>query len=954
MNTFLHYIAKDLTERYGTDLSHTAVVFPNKRAALFLNEELARCAGKPVWAPAYLTISDLFRKYSTLQVGDPIKLVVELYKSYTHVTGKDETLDRFYDWGRLLISDFDDVDKHMADAQKVFANIANIHELDDVSYLSVEQKEILSQFFGSFSDEHNSMLKEMFLSLWKKLGDIYQDFRQRILRQGIAYEGLLYREVVEKNLIKKEYDRYIFVGFNMLHKVEQQLFLTLKAEGAADFYWDYDYFYTRVQEGCLPNEAGKYINQYLKLFGDSLSEKYRKDAYDNFRKKKDVTFIKAKTENIQARHVSEWLVEKQRFLDGKRTAIVMCDETLLQSIIHAVPTCVDNVNITSGFPLSQTPVAAFVTQLINLRVSGTREDGGFRISFVRKVTEHPYAAFISDCVGKVARHLHDDRILFPTQKDLVADEATEFLFKSIEGNEDTLRWLLGIMRMIANGNDDTLYVESVFSMYTILNRLLDLVSEGELSVDPVTMQKLIGQLISSTTIPFHGEPAVGIQIMGLLETRNLDFDHLLILSCNEGNMPNGIRDSSFIPYSIRKAYGLTTVDNKVAIYSYYYHRLLEKAEDVTIMYNTSTENGSRGEMSRFMLQMMVESPHPIRRVTLHASLNTDEGDNREVDKDAGVMEKLLSYSKLSPTALNRYLRCPLQFFYNNIAGIREPDDDIEEQLSSRAFGNIFHNASEEIYKNLQGTGRMVTESVISQLARKEHIAEVVDRMFQREMFGDDERRWRKIQYNGMQLISREVIVRYISRLLEIDKKLAPFNILALETDVCGKVKVVTPEGEKTVCVGGRIDRLDMVTDRETGKRTIRVIDYKTGGSDISSPVAQVEDIFDPAKAGGKSHTDYYLQSMLYALLVASDKGLNPDGLPVSPALIFIQRSFSENYDPTIYINKVKVADVKEFAGPYAACMESLLAEIYDAGRKFTPTPQRALCEYCPYRELCGR
>ena len=265
MNSFFHYIATDIIDKHGTDLSHIAIVFPNKRAALFLNEELAKYADKPVWAPTYLTISELFRKYSDLAVGDPIKLVCELYKSYIEITGKDETLDHFYDWGRLLISDFDDVDKNMADADKVFSNIADLHELDDISYINDEQKEILKTFFSNFTDGHNTKLKELFLSLWNKLGYIYHDYRQRLRSAGIAYEGMLYRDVVENSLMKTEFDKYLFIGFNMLQSVERSLFSNVKSEGKADFYWDYDYYYAN-------KEAGRYISNYIKIFGDSFPQ----------------------------------------------------------------------------------------------------------------------------------------------------------------------------------------------------------------------------------------------------------------------------------------------------------------------------------------------------------------------------------------------------------------------------------------------------------------------------------------------------------------------------------------------------------------------------------------------------------------------------------------------------------------------------------------------------------
>ena len=956
MESFLHYVAADIISKYGTDLSNIAVVFPNKRASLFLNEELAKCAGKPVWAPTYLTISDLFRRYSNLAVGDPIKLVCELYKTYTEVTGKEETLDHFFDWGKLLISDFDDVDKNLADARLVFSNIANLHEFDDVQYLTDEQKNILKTFFSNFSTEHNSKLKELFLSLWNKLGDIYISFKKRLRDQGLAYEGMLYRDVIESENINIEYDRYIFVGFNLLQRVEKHLFSYLKKSEAASFYWDYDNYYMSKTEHGTYNEAGKYISSHLQEYGNDFpaSDELYHAVYDNFRNHKDISFIQAKTNNIQARFIDKWLKENNRIEHGKRTAIVMCDEQLLLSVVHCIPEETKNINITTGFPLSQTPIASFVSQLLDMQIIGKRNDDGFRISFIRPVLNNPYVTYISDRAEELRDTLAKENNLYPKNEELQLDDNLRILFSNMNDNAEMLKWLLSILRIAATKDESTLFQESVFNMYTVINRLATLVDEQELSVDKITLQKLIKQLINATSIPFHGEPAIGIQIMGVLETRNLDFDHLLILSCNEGNMPKGIRDSSFIPYSIRKAYGLTTVDNKVAIYSYYFNRLIQRAKDVTILYNTSTENGNRGEMSRFMLQLMVESSHHINLLTLHANQNAVNDTCRSIEKDDNTIMKLLSYKALSPTAINRYLRCQLQFYYNNIAGIKEPDDNIEESLSSRAFGNIFHNASEEIYKEYATTGKTITASLIDKLSEKAFVTRIVDRMFQKEMFGEDESKWKEINYNGMQLISREVIIRYVRRLLEIDKTLTPFNILALEKDMYDRISVNTCLGEKDIKVGGRIDRLDIITDKDSGQRRIRVIDYKTGGTDIKTGISEVAEIFDPANANGSKHTDYYLQSMLYSLIARHDVSTNPDALPVSPSLIFIQRSFSDNYDPTIFINKEKVIDVEAYASEYKAGLKSVLTEIFDKEHAFVQTENPKTCQYCAYRELCGK
>ena len=383
MKSFLEYVAEDIIQKYGTDLSRTAVVFPNKRASLFLNDKLARLTnGKPLWSPAYITISELFRQQSTLSVADPIKLVCDLHKSFCLHTGSEETLDKFYGWGQLLISDFDDIDKNMADADRVFANLRDIHELDDLSYLTDEQRELLKHFFSHFTEEHETELKQRFLRLWSHFIDIYHDFNERLAQQGLAYEGALYRSVVTSHPSPltshhSEYDRYLFVGFNLLQKVEQQFFSQLQKAGKAYFYWDFDDYYMHN------HEAGRYIATYLKYFPNELDSQ-NDDIYKNLKHPKEITYLAAPTEHIQARFVSSWLRDQQRYKDGRKTAIVLCNEQLLPTVIHCLPDEVEKVNVTTGYPLSQTPVASFIQRYYDMLL------GGSSPRLVRAFKRHPY------------------------------------------------------------------------------------------------------------------------------------------------------------------------------------------------------------------------------------------------------------------------------------------------------------------------------------------------------------------------------------------------------------------------------------------------------------------------------------------------------------------------------------------------------------------------------------
>ena len=883
MKTFLEYVAEDIINKYGTNLSRTAVVFPNKRAALFLNEHLVRLAGKPIWSPSYITISELFRRHTQLVTGDQIKLICDLYKTYTEVTESDETLDHFYGWGQVMLADFDDIDKNMADANKVFCNLRDLHELDDVSYLSPEQVETLKLFFSNFSEDKTTELKKRFMKIWSRFGDIYRLYNERLEAQGIAYEGALYRKVATDDSVDFDFDRYIFVGFNVLQRVEQLLFSKLQKMGKAKFYWDFDDYYLATKKGHVnPSEAGHYIKQYLPYFTNELDTSDA-DIYRNFRKAKKITYASATTEDVQARYVGQWLKEGNRIDDGRKTAVVMCDEALLQSVIHSIPEEVNDINVTTGYPLQQTHFASLLEDI-------------------------------------AAQHTED------------------------YDNKQLLEWAIAMLKLMAQGHantngettgqDNQLTSEALFRTYTVVNRLLELVNNGDLDVDRRTMMRLYGEIVRTTSIPFHGEPVVGVQFMGVLETRNLDFEHLLVLSCNEGNMPKGVNDTSFIPYNVRKAHGLTTIDNKVSIYAYYFYRLMQRAEDITIVYNNAADVTSTGEMSRFMLQMLVESGHDIERLALSLPQEAGSTTCQDEKKTKEVMERLhkrfdkqrnpeRTTPMFTPSSLNIYQKCPKRFYYRYVAEIIEPEDDADDgKIDAPTFGNIFHDAVQKIYERVIAAYKSHTiqpQTLKQLLANDAYIKGVVDDIMH--------------PVNGIQLINASVIITYIKQLLKIDSRLAPFTILGLENVVMKDINVKTAEGQLTTTIGGRIDRMDCVKCAD-GVRRIRVIDYKTGKNN-------------------KKNDGYILQSFIYSLLVDESPMMNPKKLEVSPALLYIQHSAGKDFDPTVVYEKEKVTDVSKFREEFMNTVEQIIAEIFNPEQPFACTDDKTVCTHCPYSNLCG-
>lgn len=974
MKSFLDIVAQDIIKKYGTNLSDIAIVFPNKRASLFLNESLMRQVSQPIWCPAYITISDLFRQHSDLKVGDPIKLVCDLHKTFVSCTGIEETLDHFFGWGQLLIADFDDIDKNMAEADKLFANLKDIHEYDDISYLTDEQKKMIHQFFSNFSEDHNSELKKRFLQLWSHFLDIYTQFNERLTAQGLAYEGSLYRQVVNDESIQFKYKKYLFVGFNMMQEVEQRLCDRLQKAGKAAFYWDYDLYYMNGN-----HEAGHYIRQYLKYDPNELANLPEKEYFNNLNQEKEITYISAPTENIQARYVHQWLSENNRCQAGRKTAVVLADESLLQTVIHSLPAEAQTVNITIGYPLQQTPFYSLVQQLIKLQTLGhPKGSDTYRLHYVFMVLRHPYAQYISPQYATVLKDLEDKKRFYPSRESLCMDqdEGLAMLFKDLESAESynlaLTEYLLDILKLMgshAKEVEDQLFQESLFRTYTLINRLHGLIQSKDLDVDIITLERLIQQLIQTTSIPFHGEPAEGIQIMGVLETRNLDFDHLLVLSCNEGNLPKGVNDSSFIPYSLRKAFGLTTIDNKVSIYSYYFHSMLQRATDVTLTYNNATEEGHTGEMSRFMLQLMVESNHDIARKSLIAGQTPLRTDLKEEAKTQEVMDILHQDRLITPTFLNTYLRCPKRFFFRYVKNLQEPEEIDEDEVDNRIFGNIFHRAAQLFYLGFASASNIKTDAngeqhlihpivvtkgeIEEALKHKEKLYALVDDAFREQLFKVKAEGYRPA-YNGLQLINREVITNYLFQLLQIDSKLAPFTIIGLELIVSKTFELNIPGGKKTFRLGGFIDRLDAVSaglnPHEVNlSERIRVIDYKTGRA-LSTHPRNVDDIFDTQELS--RHSDYYLQSMLYSLIVKHNSQLNPAQEAVSPALLFIQQSGAEGYDPTLKLGKELITDAQDYETEFMEKLESMIAEIYNPDIPFLPTSDRQRCQSCPYAALC--
>ena len=959
MESFLKLVAADLYKHTEGNLAHTAVVFPNKRAGLFFNEYLAQESDSPIWSPAYVSISELFRSLSPWEVGDPVKLVCELYKIFRRETQSTETLDDFYFWGEMLISDFDDADKNRVDTDKLFSNLQDLRNImDDYTFIDDEQEEAIRQFFQNFSIERRTALKERFISLWNVLGNIYKGFRESLASQNIAYEGMMYRHVIEHlDVDKLPYEKYIFVGFNVLNKVEHTLFTQLKDAGKAVFYWDYDEFYMKENRQAVTHEAGEFIRRNLRDFPSPLSG----ELFKNLSKPKEVHYIASSTENAQARYLPQW-IRNNLTTPEKETAVVLCNEALLQPVLHSLPAEVKHVNITMGFPLSQTPVYSFLIALLELHTHGFNfKSGRYTFQSVVTLLKHPYTRQLTGQAELLEKELTRNNRFYPLPGELGKDEFLTRLFTPLSGNlnlcirlSETLQQVASIYQANTSGTEDTdafnqLYRESLFKAYTTINRFRTLIEEDELTVQSETFRRLLVKILSTTNIPFHGEPAIGMQVMGVLETRNLDFRHLVLLSVNEGQLPKSGGDSSFIPYNLRKAFGMTTIEHKIAVYAYYFYRLLQRAERITLIYNTSSDGLNRGEWSRFMLQFLIEWPHPITRQFLEAGQSPQGTSSITVEKTPDVMRQMQSLfdvranpkAKFSPSALNYYLDCPLKFYYRYVAGLSAPDE-VSAEIDSATFGSIFHYAAEHIYKDLTTHGKVINKEALETLLRNEvKLQDYVDTAFKKLFFNVPQNE--KPEYNGVQLINSAVIARYLKQLLQNDLRYAPFTFIASEMEVDEPIDIQTPKGVIKSRIGGIIDRMD------SKDGTLRIVDYKTGGDADTPP--HVESLFIP----DKKRSNYVFQTFLYAAIMCRKQPT----MKIAPALLYIHRAATETYSPVIQMGesrkpKEAVEDFSKYEKEYRERLQRLLEEIFNPEKSFTQTEIIEKCTYCDFKALCKR
>jgi len=955
METFLNIVAKDLYNKHldpQKGLSDITVVFPNRRARLFFDDCLSACSATPVWSPQYKTIEELFQSQSDLRSADRIELITILYKVYKEEIVTEESLDSFWPWGELMLADFDDIDRNLADANQLFALLRDQKEMTTTEYLTDEQKDAIRQFFGEMEKAQSTQLREHYQKIWDGLGNVYKKFRDVLVEKGIGYNGMIQRRVIENpDPTRLTSKLYAFVGFNSLDAAEKSLFSAIKQQSKALFYWDYDPEYLKDD---VNHEAGRFLRDNLELFPNVLDDKLFEGMH-----KANLTIVEASTDNAQARFITKWL--DSIGTDGKPgndTAIVLADESLLNPVLHSIPEDrVDKVNITMGYKLSETSIYSLVNALIDMQRLADKSRGRFSIQSISRVLSNPMTSALSDKAAVILENLRKTRRMYPDTSSLLENKELAVLFGRATDNASMLQYLLDVLKafvpVIRERKDNTLFQplnqESLYRIYTQINRLYSLTDSKSLDISTDTLCRLIRSILSSTTVPFHGEPADGMQIMGLIETRNLDFKNVLLLSAQEGTLPKSGQTASFIPYNIRVGFGLTSMQDKSAVSSYNFHHLLQRAENVVMVYNGNSEAKGigKGQMSRYLIQLIV-SGADIKRITLEPERSdTKPLEPFTVDKTPKVLKQMCERGKrgLAPSALNEYLECGLKYYLDQIAGISKPEES-DTEIDVAMFGTVFHKSAELAYRELASANEgLITKEALGQLLKdQKRIDSFVKQAFDLEYFknGDTDTK----DYSGIQSVNFEVIKRYLTQILRMDYQLyAPFRYVGGEIkDFRYEMSVNDPlnPGQKfNVVLKGIIDRMD----NKDG--ILRIVDYKTGRERATA--SSVDDMFNR-----EGHNEYAFQIMFYAHVVShQEKYANAS---LAPVLLYVRSTSNPSADDLYYMMDGNPVNYfrEQLGNEFEEKLQDLINEIYDPDKPFSPTKDNNVCENCDFAPLCGK
>ena len=969
MKSFIEEVALRLYERYGDDVSSLTLLMPSKRARLFFAEALSKVAVRPLWEPKYISIDDLMCRLSKLRKADKLRLVAELHGIYSKY--HKESFDSFYHWGEMLVADFDMVDKYRVDASQLFANISDLKEIEsDLSYLSKEQIEMINRFWHTLTGDKDGILegsaaKNRFLKVWRSLGAIYEEFRAKLRQLGLGYTGMIYREAIER-LERGEVElsgeeRYVFVGFNALSKCENALLRYLQERSSAEFYWDYDTYYTENEY----QEAGMFVRSNIKAFPevDGVS-------HDNFRNIKSVNVLSASSNVSQCQSVVgilEDIASRNNGVLDKDTAIVLTDENLLMPLLYALPEkfkvrrrehngkVVEQpaINVTMGYPLRNTLAYSFVERLLALQKNAHQngdDEATFYHADVDGLLTHPYVAEASTAqYSAIRKDILKSRLFQVPYSKIAQTPLLQTIFRVAKGWREQSDYLLEVIDAISvesgNGEESAFRAEFLAVVSDAITKLCNVAEQCEIEIPDKIYRSLVRKHLQAERVAFTGEPLEGLQIMGILETRNLDFKNVILLSMTDNNFPGSrATDKSFLPYSLRYGFDIPTAEHHEGVYAYYFYRLVQRAENLYMLYSSAADDMSTGEPSRYIRQFEYETDFDINYSNVGVEVSLSEIDSIKVEKSDVVFDKLLRFTRdktLSPTAFSIYVKCPLKFYFNVVERLR-PEDELEEAIDNMTFGNIFHEAADLLYSQIQCDAEPALR--LAEMRDRGEVEKCVDRAIAKIYFNAEDKPLPEL--GGELLIVRNIVREYLGKnLLNYDIRNGDFVVSKTERDVEMAIPVEVGNEKFEVKLAGRADRIDLLNNG-----MLRVIDYKTGKPRLN--YNGIAALFHGEPIDTKRESNI-INTLLYAMMLSHEHKRD-----VRPELYYVGSMVREDYSSRF----VEVIERKgrtleaysECAGEFEVEVQNMLREMFDRATPFSQCVDDSACRCCDYCSVCNR
>jgi CRISPR/Cas system-associated exonuclease Cas4 (RecB family) len=954
MQTFLFETAQEILRKYKPDIQSYCFVFPNKRTKFFFRKYYAQLYGVSHKAPDMKEIKSLVDEYTGLRDEDNLKLIFDLYKTFKEINPDFiNDFDSFYKLGEIILSDFNEIDNWLINPNQIFQNINDLKEIDiKFSWLTDEHREILKTFWKSFTPEKYSVEQEMFIRLWNILPSVYKNFTDKLLKEGAVYFGLKYRRLFEnlnsEKINSSKYKKYLFIGFNALNHAEIELFKYFGIKNQAEFYWDTDVYYQKDKK----QEAGDFLRhnfKYLNINDTNLP--------DNFSKNKSVNLIGVPL-NVGQVKILPYIFDNFDILKDENTAIVLADENLLFPALGSLPDDINTINVTMGYPFKLTPLFSLIRQYFNIHIQAKNiAKTGFYHKNVTDIIRNPFVKeFEPELCERIISEIETNSIVYVKSQYLIEQKSKLFtyLFTQIPEKESVYSVLTNVLNILfllfdKEKNDGVLIQsienEYIHRAYIKIKQFREVIRNNDIQIGLKQSSELLIRILKQEQIPFEGEAVEGLQLMGVLESRNIDFKNVIILGMNEGKFPSVSKSPSFISQSVRYAFGMPMIKYQDSVYAYLFYRLIQRAENITFVYNTIVNEKNSGEISRFIQQLKFETEFEINEFQFNQNLNLKKKNEIIIEKTEHIINKLnkyivkpnLDYKKFSPAGLSTYIDCPLQFYFKYIADLKETKS-VEEAFSAAELGTILHNTLDAVYETIliNNENKLIEKEEIKSLITK--IDDFVETEFKNK--------YKISKLDGSQIIIKNVIKNYVQSVLKRDEFYAPFYIVSKEDDkYFAEIDIDLKENPFKIGISGIIDRVDLKDG------IYRIVDYKTGK--VQNTFNGINSLFDKEK---KDRSKHVLQILIYTVIFRN-RNLHKN-IKIKPALFYVRTMNTPEYSETVKLKEnrqtveINEENINIFEEQLISEIKLLIEEIFNEDIPFTQTNNKETCNYCSYKEIC--